>query len=320
VAGAPIETLLDNLKLPEYRTRYRTRRELRARDKDEVLSKLENWISNLNEEDGRYEHHLVEALWVTWGLNQVDPGLLDRLLESKDFRARAAATRVVRYAGHQLENQVDLLQRAARDEHGRVRLEATVAASWLDKEDGLAILNTVAMKPLDEWMIHAHQTAVAHINGENVKKPEKKELMSNHLEGKDWALYEKGFHIYNEDGYCGTCHQGDGKGLVASGFPPLEGTQWVLGNEERLIKLTLKGLHGPIEVLGQKYPGQVPMTPFGGLLDDEEMAAVLTYIRNDWKNKASVIYPEQVKKVRTSIEDKEGFYSPDELTGEHPLD
>ena len=144
--------------------------------------------------------------------------------------------------------------------------------------------------------------------------------MSNHLEGEDWAKYEKGHEIYSKEGYCGTCHQTDGLGLKASGFPPLVGTQWVLGDEERLIKLTLKGLHGPITVNKTDYPGHVPMTPFGGLLTDDEVAAVLTYVRNDWKNKASVIQPEMVKKVRAAIEDKEGFYSPDELLEAHPLE
>ena len=74
--------------------------------------------------------------------------------------------------------------------------------------------------------------------------------------------------------FCGTCHQHDGNGLTAAGFPPLAGTKWVLGDEERLIKLTLKGLMGPIEVKGKKYPGLVPMTPFEGMLKDDEIAAV----------------------------------------------
>jgi len=44
-----------------------------------------------------------------------------------------------------------------------------------------------------------------------------------------------------------------------------------------------------------------------------------TYVRNDWKNKASVILPETVKKIRASIKDKEGFYTPEELLREHPM-
>ncbi len=319
IVEATIPELLDNLKLPEYRTRYRTRRELRGRDKSAVLSNLKSWVADLDKDAERYEHHLVEAMWVTWGLNDVDQDLVDQLMGAKDYRARAAAARVARYVGHQLENQVELLEKAALDDEGRVRLEAITAASWLDKKDGLKILNAAATKPMDDWIINAHLTAVSHLNGENVKRTKKKELMSNHLEGKEWELYEKGFGIYHKDGYCGTCHQGDGKGLVASGFPPLAGTKWVLGDEERLIKLSLKGLYGPIKVLDKDYPGQVPMTPFEGLLNDEDLAAVLTYVRNDWKNKAPVITPEAVAKVRANIADKKGFYAPEELLKQHPL-
>src|SRR5699024_1873457 len=126
--------------------------------------------------------------------------------------------------------------------------------------------------------------------------------------------------IYSRDGYCSTCHQPDGEGLLASGFPPLAGTDWVLGNEERLIKLVLKGMQGPIEVLGEQYPGQVPMTPFGGMLSDEEVAAVLTYVRNAFGNEASAVYPKKVKEVRANIKDKSGFYTPEELLKQHSIE
>ena len=116
-----------------------------------------------------------------------------------------------------------------------------------------------------------------------------------------------------------TCHQDDGLGLSASQFPPLAGVQWVTGSEDRLIKLTLKGIMGPIKVLNKTYPGQVPMTPFGGMLNDDEIASVLTYVRNSFGNKASAISPEKVKKVRESITNKEGFYSAAELLKEHPM-
>ena len=116
-----------------------------------------------------------------------------------------------------------------------------------------------------------------------------------------------------------TCHQTDGKGLDASGFPPLNGTPWVLGNEDRLIKVVLKGLLGPIEVLGKKYSGQVPMTPFEKMLTDEETASVLTYIRNSFGNEATSILPEKVKQVRAAIKDQGAFYSPDQLLKTHPM-
>ena len=104
------------------------------------------------------------------------------------------------------------------------------------------------------------------------------------------------------------------------GFPPLAGSHWVTGSEDRLIKLTLKGLHGPLEVNGKKYTGQVPMTPFERMLDDEQIAAVLTYVRNSFDNESSVISPQKVKEIRSVISEKEGFYTPEELLIQHPHD
>lgn len=318
IAGASIEQLLDNLKLPEYRTRYRTRRELRGHSADKVLPILKKWVKNLNKKEANYNQYLVEALWVTWGLNQVDETLLEQVLNSDDFRARTAAVRVLRYTGHQIKNQQELLMKAAQDEAGRVRLEALVAASWLEKEDALEIINTAGKAPMDKWIEPAYQAALAHVKGNPVEK-EKVASVETHLKGRDLELFKKGKEIYNRDGYCVTCHQGDGKGLEASSFPPLTGTSWVIGNENRLIKLILKGLMGPLEIQGKKYPGQVPMTPYGGLLNDEEVAAVVNYIRNDFGNRASTIRPDQVNVIRKAIEDKEGFYTTEELLKEHPM-
>ncbi len=319
VDGASIEELFANLKLPEYRTRYRTRRELRGRDVNQVLTKLNTWVAGLDKNDPRYEHHLLEGLWVSWGMDKVDQKLLKQVLKAKDYHARAAAVNVVRYTGHQVPDQAALLMQAAKDENSRVRLAAIVAASWIGKEKGLPILAEAKKKPLDDWSIHAYETAVAHLNGVGVKK-EKEVVVKSTLKGKELELYNTGKGIYAKEGYCTTCHQPDGKGLTASGFPPLTANKWVLGSEDRLIKLALKGLLGPIEVSGKKYPGQVPMTPFGGLLNDEEMAAVLTYVRNSFGNQGSAILPERVKKVRAATESKQDFYSPEQLLKEHPME
>lgn len=319
IAGAGIEELFENLKLPEYRTRYRTRRELRGRDMSAVLTKLTTWIAALDTSDPRYEHHLLEGLWVSWGMGKADQKLLKQLLKAKDYRVRAAAVQVVRYTGHQVPDQADLLVAAARDENSRVRLMAIVAASWIGKEKGLPVLAAAGELPMDSWMVPAYRTAEAHLNGRNVQREgERKE--STALKGTALALFNRGEAIYNKEGYCRTCHQPDGKGLTASGFPPLASTEWVTGSEERLIKLVLKGLMGPINVNGKIYPGQVPMTPFGGLLKDEEVAAVLTYVRNSFGNSSSAVSPEKVKKVRQAIESKKDFYSTEQLLKEHPME
>ena len=119
--------------------------------------------------------------------------------------------------------------------------------------------------------------------------------------------------IYEKDGYCSTCHQSDGKGIKSGGYPPLVDTKWVLGDPERLIKITLNGVMGRMEVRGKIYQGKVPMTAFGSLLTDREIAGVLTYIRNSFGNRSAVILPDQVKQVREDTKDKIGYYLANEL-------
>lgn len=319
IDGASIETLLSNLTLPEYRTRYRTRRELRGRNAEEVLAKMDKWMLTLDTKDARYEHHLLEGLWVSWGLNKVHQPLLKKLLSANDYRVRAAAVEVLRFTGHQVKNQADLLKQVAADEHGRVRLGAIVSASWLGKSKGMPVLEIARIKTLDEWMVYTFETAVAHLNGTAVIKPKVIKQEETNLKGDDLALFTKGKEIYSKEGYCITCHQADGNGLTASGFPPLSGTEWVTGDQVRLVKVILKGLMGPIEVKGKQYEGLVPMTPFEGL-SDQEVAAVATYIRNSFGNSASPIQPSAVKEVRATLSKKQSFYQSTKLLKMHPLE
>ncbi len=319
VAGAPIATLLENLKEPEFRTRYRTRRELRNHPADKVLPALKDWVAKLDPKAPRYDHHRLEALWTSWGLNQVDTGLLVQLLDSPDHRVRSAAVRVLRYNFRSFPEHVALLTKAANDSHGRVRLEAIVAASWLDNAAAKKVVEEASKLPLDTWNQAAAKTAADRLAGRAEAEVDEHPAPKApaHLSAADQQRYLAGHAIYFRDGHCGTCHQADGNGLPSAGFPPLTESYWVTGSEERLIKLTLHGLMGPFELKGVKYPGQVPMTPFGGLLNDQEIADVLTYVRNSFGNKADPVTPESVAKVRKATGTR-SFYSPEELLKEHP--
>jgi len=84
---------------------------------------------------------------------------------------------------------------------------------------------------------------------------------------------------------CAACHQASGAG-VAGVFPPLAGAEWVLGDEKVLASILLHGVNGEIVVKGNTYKGVMPA--FGTLADDE-IAAVLTYIRSDWGNSAKPV-------------------------------
>lgn len=105
-------------------------------------------------------------------------------------------------------------------------------------------------------------------------------------------------------GGCITCHQPTGLGQPGV-FPPLADSDWVLGNKERIIKISMYGLMGEIEVNGVKYNGAMvpPGMPMGSL-SDQQIADVLTYIRNEWGNSASSISADEVANVRSTIKDR----------------
>lgn len=96
---------------------------------------------------------------------------------------------------------------------------------------------------------------------------------------------------------CGGCHQGSGTGVPGM-FPPLAGSDWVTGGTERTIRVVLNGLTGPIKVKGADFAAPAPMPPQGAVLSDADIANVLTFIRNSWGNKGSLVTKEMVQKVR----------------------
>lgn len=96
---------------------------------------------------------------------------------------------------------------------------------------------------------------------------------------------------------CGGCHQGNGNGIPGQ-FPPLAGSEWVTGGTERLVRVVQHGLTGAITVKGQGFNMPGGMQPFGAAMSAQDLANVLTYIRNSWGNEGTMITQEMVKKVR----------------------
>ncbi|MEO5716052.1 MAG: PVC-type heme-binding CxxCH protein [Luteolibacter sp.] len=348
IAGATIPQLLEALKEPEYRTRYRARRELRAHPAAEVVPAVKAWAAKLDPADPRHDHHLAEALWATWAQDATDHELLASCLAAREPKARAAAVNVLRYSWRKIPDHTALLLKAADDEEPLVRLEALVAASWLDNADGARVALEIFKQPVTKWMPEAVKAAFATLrrDADDLLKSGKPALMENphareFLDGKfkfdqpktapafkepklpaeELELWRIGREVYSREAHCATCHQSDGKG-VDKLYPPFAGSEWVLGDETRITKLVLKGVYGPITVKEKTYDpknGVPPMMGFGPLLKDEEVAGVLTYIRNSFGNKAPAVKPDTVRMIRESIKDKNDFYSPDDLLKQHPF-
>jgi len=109
---------------------------------------------------------------------------------------------------------------------------------------------------------------------------------------------------------CASCHQGSGEGIPGA-FPPLHGSEWVTGSPETLTRILLHGLQGPVEVAGQSYNGVMPA--WRDLLKDEEIAAVVTFLRQLGSNSAPPVDPQLVTTLRTRHADRTTHWTADEV-------
>jgi mono/diheme cytochrome c family protein len=125
-----------------------------------------------------------------------------------------------------------------------------------------------------------------------------------------------GDKLYHSAGACITCHQPTGQGIPGV-YPPLAGSEWVNGAEDRAIRIVLYGLQGPVHVAGKDF-GSAAMPVFGQVANsgynwsDEKVAAVLTFVRQEWGNKAPAVSADKVAAIRRAVGDRPSW-SQDEL-------
>jgi glucose/arabinose dehydrogenase/lysophospholipase L1-like esterase len=153
IDGQPIPALLDLLRTePEQRTHDRVRRELWNRPTEQVIGEVGRWLAGLAKNDPLYEHHKLEGLWLHQAHDTINEPLLKDLLRSPDFRARAAATRVLGYWRDRVEQPLELLQRQVTDEHPRVRLEAVRALSFFHSQAAIDVAVESLVLEQDDYL------------------------------------------------------------------------------------------------------------------------------------------------------------------------
>jgi len=345
VDGQPIAALLEILKEHEDNLRMRAKLELGKHPAAEVIAAVTKWAAALDKKDAAYEHHMMEALWVHQWHNVVDVTLLKRMLTSTDHRARAAAARVLCYWRDRVPETLSLLKVLANDEHPRVRLEAVRTASFFRGNDipaAFDIAYNILKHPMDYYLDYCYRETTKQLKtiGKEVMPtdPELLELVvaqskkaapseekkygpTRKLAKDAQKVYDQGKAIFHRDAHCITCHQPNGLGMAPI-YPPLTDKEWLAGDDVRLIKIALKGLWGPMEVAGKRYDptkGTPPMTGFEQLLNDAEIAAVLTYVRQSFGNNYDPIKPDAVKAVRKDAEKQNTFYQIEDLMKDHPI-
>jgi mono/diheme cytochrome c family protein len=136
--------------------------------------------------------------------------------------------------------------------------------------------------------------------------PASKEAKKDQAQG-GVSLVQVGKGVYAQ---CQPCHQASGLGVPGQ-FPPLVNAEYVKGGEKRLLAILLKGLQGPLTVLGKQYNNNMPA--WEASLTNKKIAGVASYIRSEWGNSAPEISEEKVAAARKEFADKTTPYSEAEL-------
>jgi mono/diheme cytochrome c family protein len=123
-----------------------------------------------------------------------------------------------------------------------------------------------------------------------------------------------GRRLFNTGGACFSCHQPNGQGIPGA-YPPLAGSEWVKGVDARVVRIVLDGLQGPVHVEGKTF-GAAVMPAFGQSgfnWSDEQIAAVLSYVRQEWGNKAPAVPEEEVARIHQQTADHKAWSEGDLL-------
>jgi len=154
IAGQPVPALLNVLQQDDDRIRYRARIELSGRPTPQVIDQVHTWLATLDPKDPEFEHHRLEGLWLHQSHDIVNIPLLNAVLQSPDYRARLAATRVLTYWRDRVPDVLELLRTMVNDEHPRVRLQAVWALSFFSGADAVKaneVLVESLLHPQDDF-------------------------------------------------------------------------------------------------------------------------------------------------------------------------
>src|SRR4051812_27212788 len=172
----------------------------------------------------------------------------------------------------------------------------------------------VGLEPLSIWLIAVYGLAIffggaylgrfsGNFSGDGLDplggapRPKKPGATGPGEQTAELSQADRGKKVFSAN--CATCHQANGLG-VSGQYPPLAGSEYVLGGTRRLGMIVLKGLQGPLTVKGAQY-GTAVMQPWDKTLTDAKIADVLTYIRQDWGNKAGPVNPAQISALRKEL-------------------
>ena len=275
----------------------------------------------------------INALWTLEGLNAVNASSVNTALNSTHPKVQIAGIELLsRLSAAQQQKFAQRLMDLATSEY-QVALQVALSAGELKIDSSLALIRAVLAKYADQPLIN--QAVVSGISGrENelltfladdasdnlialldlVGKQQIVETNLNNLVTQEQNQYYSGQALFDGRAACFGCHGKQGQGVDGMA-PPLANSEWVTGEPERLIKVLLHGLSGPITVNGVDY--QLPMVMPGlganSSFSDQDNADIATYIRNNWGNAAEAVSADDVKQIRSQTATRSQPYTASEL-------
>lgn len=310
--------LLGLLNSSERWTRYQAKKVLFYRPTRSVIESLDQWL-----QDGDYsEKHLLEVCGIYEAHHTAKSEIVEKLIASKDFRIRSYGIRMVGMWGSSLSKAYAILKKGAQDSHPRVRLEAVVAATYLEYGKAVEITVAALEKESDPFLNYAirqsskaliHRWAEPFSNGElELASKNQSEYLLGLLDAEP-KMKSEGESLYQKS--CLPCHQPGGVGLPGV-YPALVGSKWVQSeNKSDLIKIVLNGLEGSQISQTKDFGNQsnrVPMPPMNGL-SDLQISQVLSYIRQSFGKGSSEVSQQEVAKIRALTNSRKSPWTISEL-------
>lgn len=317
LAQASSKELLETLAHPNGWWRDTAQRLLIERNEPENVAALKNGLANHPNENAR-----IHIFWTLEGLGEIHaddlmPFLTKNAATNLQVHALAVALTLPIADRTQLaEASAGLIDEASATTPYALRLLSSLPARY----HGL-LASSLKKAGTAKFAVDATTTGLLKSNTaefpktrtkvdryladfrKNAQKiPAEKRLVGEHL-----ASFQRGKQLYLGEAACVGCHSPDGLGLPNLG-PPLDDSEWVTGSSERLTKILLHGLSGPITVNGKKYN---PLAAMPGLamnpsITDDEIADIMTYIRAEWSNTSPMVLEKTVSEVREATKDRNG--------------
>lgn len=244
----------------------------------------------------------LHALWTLDGLGAMTEEMASEALGDPDPHIRKAAVQISeKYLSQHNAEILSALEPLMKDPSADVRFQLFLSL----RSDSLPEAQQMTQALLEENQSD-ELFAASWKSYLRMKRIESFGPKLAGMSGEDRRLFLRGAMIFNQ--LCATCHGADGKGTSTMVAPALAGQPRVNGDEKVLIKILLKGLTGPVD--GKSYPDVMPSMEGN---NDQWIASVISYIRNDLGNKAPVVHPEEVKKIRASLQDRKQAWTIREL-------